>query len=141
MCVREWLEQIKKLDELINAKIAERDRYTAMATSITAKMPDGMPFSNRGTASDKVGDGVVKLIMLECELNALIDEYVDLKKKIVDQIEKLPPKEYGVIHRRYVLGMTMEAIADEMGKSTVQVWRIRKKALRMLQNLLDGGDE
>lgn len=136
MDVCEWLSSIWKLDQMIEGKIAERERLTALATDISPRMPDGMPYSNTGTVSQKMQDAVIDLVMLEKELEKLIEEYISRKRKIVAALEKLPEKEYGVLHRYYIRGMTLEAIGEDMGYCTRQVKRIKKRALAMLQDVL-----
>jgi RNA polymerase sigma factor (sigma-70 family) len=131
MDVCEWLGQIRKLDELINAKIAERDHLMDLATKCTGSL-DGMPHG--GGVSDKVGNIAVKLVTLAEYTNQLIDQYIDHKDKVVAALETLPPKEYGVLHRHYVQYMTLEAIAEDMGYSVMQVWRYKKRGLQMLEN-------
>ena len=136
MDVREWLESVGKLDELINNKIEERRRLNEIATDTSAKLPDGMPFNNTGTVNQKMQNAVVDLVMLGQELDKLIDKYVDEKQKIIAAIEKLPEKEYAVLHRYYIRRMKIEEIAEDMNVSTVSVWRIKKKALKNLANVI-----
>lgn len=137
MSAQEWLEQVRKLDQMINAKLAERDRLKDMATDISPKPMDGMPFDNTGVVPRKMESAVVKLIDLADELNRLIDEYINHKQKVVKALEQLPAKEYGVLHRHYIRYMTWEQIAEDMGYSTMQVWRIRKKGLKNLQDVIE----
>lgn len=137
MNVCERLEQVKKLDQLIDAKIAERDRLIALATNISPSPMDGMPFSNTGTVSQKIENAVINLIMLEQELEKIIDKYVDTKREIVRMLEKLPALEYGVLHRYYIQYMTWQEVAEDMGYSMVQVWRIKKNGLKRLQDAIE----
>ena len=137
MTVQEWLENVKKLDLLIDAKNAERDRLMAMATDISPKMPDGMPFSFSGTVSRKVEDAVIKLISLAEETDRLVDQYIDCKQKVIKELEKLPEREYAVLHKRYILYKTWEQIAEELSYSTVQIWRISKNGLKILEDVIE----
>lgn len=137
MDVCEWLKNVKKLDLLIDAKTAERERLIEIATDISAKAPDGMPFSNTGMVNQKMQNAVVDLVVLEQELKNAIASYIQCKGEIVSTLEKLPPKEYGVLHRYYIRYMTYEEIAEEMGISTVQVWRIKKKAEKTLSDVVE----
>lgn len=143
MDVIAWLEQIRKLDQLIDAKIAERQRLISIAEDISAKPIDGMPHSNTGMVNKKLENAVASLVDLERETNRLIDKYVALKKEIIRTLEKLPEKEYGALHRYYIRGMSWEAVAEDMGYCTVQIWRIKNKGLEMLQKIIDerGGCE
>lgn len=126
----EKLEYVRKLDELINAKIGERDRIIAIATNISPSPMDGMPFSNTCTVSRKIENAVVKLIMLEQDLDRIIDEYVKCKQEVVRMLEKLPAMEYGVLHRYYVLHMSWEEVADDLGYSSTQIWRFKTRGLK-----------
>lgn len=129
MNARERLESIKKLDELIDSKLAERDRIHALRINTVGGL-DGVPGSSGVT--DKVGTLTVKLITLEEELDSLVDRYVNEKADIAKEIEGLPVREYGVVHRYYIRRMTLEQIAEDIGYCTSQVWRIKEKALEIL---------
>lgn len=126
----EKLEHVRKLDELINAKIAERDRIIAIATNISPSPMDGMPFSDTGTVSQKIENAVVNLIMLEQDLDRIIDEYINCKQEVVKMLEKLPAMEYGVLHRYYIRHMTWEQVADDLGYSSTQIWRFKTRGLK-----------
>lgn len=139
MDVYEWLDQVKKLDQLIDAKIAERDRLKALAANVSSKPIDGMPYSNTNVVSQTMQNAVINLIMLEGELDKLIDTYIDQKQSVLDVLEKLPDKEYGVIHRHYIRYMTWEQVAEDMNYSTTQVWRIKNNAIMLLNVMLDSG--
>lgn len=136
MNAEKWLNQMRKLDELINAKIAERERLNDLATDISPKMPDGMPHSNTGVVSQKMQNAVIEIVMLSNELNKLIDQYVDQKEQIVKMLEELPDKEYGVLHRYYIRYMTIDEIADDMGYCSRQILRIKKNGLKNLEVVL-----
>ena len=153
--VYEWLNEIKLLGELIdakkaevilliNTKITECRRIREKAEGISANM-DGMPHTSG--ASDKVGTLVGKLVDIEAEFNEKIDEsvsqlnkqieeYEKLKADIIVALKKLPPKHFGVMYRRYILRMKNEAIAADMHYSTVQIWRIKKEAVKMLKDVI-----
>lgn len=135
--VVKWLEQVKKLDELIAAKEAEYEQLMTMATRITPEIT-GMPHA--GGVTDKVGNIAVKLADLTRETNAAWDRYIDQKAEVIQTLEKLPANEYGVLHREYIRYMTQEDIAQDMGYSTVQIWRIKQKALVSLAAVLGLGE-
>lgn len=125
----EWLEEFAKLDELIQGKQAERQRVWAASTGTVAGM-DGMPHAP-GVA-DKVGNLTVKIVALEEEIH----RYERRREEMLRILERLPADEYGVLHREYVRYMKQEDIAREMGYCTVQIWRIKKRAVRRLEDLL-----
>lgn len=133
MDVVAWLEHFAKLDELIEAKKAERERVREAAYNTVGNM-DGMPHAP-GVA-DKVGSLAVKLAAAEEE----ISRYAEEKRRRIRILEMLPAAEYGVLHREYVRGLKQRQIAYEMGYSTVQVWRIGKRAKRRLAEILAGAE-
>ena len=136
MDAERWLQQVKKMDQLIDAKLAERDRLNSLATDISAKPFDGMPHSNTGMVSQKMQNAVINLVMLANEIDKLIDQYIDYKQQVINILEQLPEKEYGVLHRHYIRYMTWEEVAEDMGYSVRQVLRIRKNSLKNLENVI-----
>lgn len=127
--VIEWLEQIKKLDVLINAKNDKISRYIGIATKMTASL-DGMPHG--GGISDKVGENAVELAELSKEKEALEKQ----KNYIIKTLQKLPADEFGVLYREFVLYMSQVDISLDMYLSRWTVWRIRKNALKILSEIL-----
>ena len=131
--VIDFLESVKTLDELIMGKEAERQQLWTMATRIPPQMT-GMP--HVGGMSDKVGNIAAKLAQLAEETDATWDKFIARRTAVIALLEKLPADEYGVLHREYVRYMTQEAIANDMGYSRMQVWRIKQDALRMLKHVM-----
>lgn len=131
--ILDTLGQVKMLDELINSKIAEREQVWDMATKITPNT-DGMPHASG--VSDKVGNAAVKLMALGAEIDRLVDLYVDHKMFVLAMLEKLPPEEYGVLHRYFIRYMTLGDIAEDMHYSYMQIWRIKNKGLERLKDMM-----
>lgn len=136
MDVEKWLQQVKKMDQLIDAKLAERDWLNARATDISAKPFDGMPHTNTGMVSQTMQNAVINLIMLASEIDKLIDQYIDYKNEVIGVLEQLPEAEYGVLHRYYIRYMTWEQVAEDMGYSVRQIMRIRRNSLKNLENVI-----
>lgn len=135
MTEREWLQQVKKLDELIDGKLAEREQLMALATRVTPNM-DGMPHGSGGV-QDRMGLIVAKLADLAKETDDLVDQYVDYKDKVVKALEQLPEREYAVLHRRYIRYWSWGRIADDLHYSKMQIQRIEQSALNMLHNVIE----
>ena len=95
-----------------------------------------MPFDNTGVPSQRMENAVIKLIEPAQEIDKLIDEYIDRKQHVVSVLEKLPEKEYGVLHRHYIRYMPWEKIAEDMGYSTVHIWRLKESGLEILEKIL-----
>lgn len=132
-----YLEQVRKLDELIEAKQAERARLVLLAEDVSARLPDGMPRSNTGIPSRKVENAAIKIVMKEAEIDKAIDRFVDYRSEVLENLEKLPADEYGALHRHYIQYKTWDAIAEEMGFSRTHIWRIHKKGLKILADVIE----
>ncbi len=132
MSNEEYLGMIEKLNLLINNKILEKEELFTIATKTTQEN-DGMPHAS-GT-SDKVGNGTVKILEKESEIDRVIDLFYDLKQEIIGQIQKLPADEYDVLHKSFVQGMSIATIAEEKGKHFDTIKSIRRKGIRNVRIL------
>lgn len=131
--VLDWLNQVKMLDELIYAKISERDQWLELGTKITPIM-SGMPHAPG--VSDKVGNAAVKLADMADEINILIDKLINHKQQVCQVLEQLPAEEYGVLHRHFIQYKTLGQIAGEMNYSYMQIWRFKESGIGHLQTIL-----
>lgn len=129
-----FLKEIRRLDALVNSKILEREQLWEMATSLTPNM-DGMPHAPG--VSDKVGNAAARLAEKANEINDLTDQLIDHRDKVLALLEMLPSIEYTVLHRHYVIYRTMDQVAQEIGKTERQAYRIKKNGLKHLQAILD----
>ena len=76
---------------------------------------------------------------MQSELLSDIDDLIDLKKEVKKTLEKLPPSEYDVLHRIYVLRQSVQLVAKKTNYSRPSIYKIRKRGLEMLQKILDEG--
>lgn len=134
MNVREWLERVRRLDELIDTKIAEREQLRSLATKVVSDM-DGMPHA-KGGVSDPVGSNVVRIVALMEETDRLVAEYLDHRQRVIEALECLPAREYVVLHKHYIQYKTWEKVAEETHYSSVQIWRIKKSGLKLLEDVI-----
>ena len=134
MNVYEWLQRVKRLDAMIECKLAEKQQLMDLATNITSS-GDGMPHG-KGMVPQKIQDIAVKLAELSKDIDKQVAEFVDTKNEIVAVLEQLPPNEYQVLHKHYIEYKTWEQVADEMSYSIMHVWRIKQRALGNLRNIL-----
>jgi DNA-directed RNA polymerase specialized sigma24 family protein len=128
----EYLGMIEKLNLLINNKILEKEELFTIATK-TTQDNDGMPHAT-GT-SDKVGNSTVKIVEKEAEIDRVIDLFYDLKQEIIGQIQKLPAEEYDVLHKSFVQGLALVAIAEEKRKHLDTIKSIRRRGIANIRIL------
>jgi DNA-directed RNA polymerase specialized sigma subunit len=145
----EYLNQVKRLDALIDNKREEERELWAMATSMTQNS-DGMP---HGTSEpDKMTNIIQKIITAREQTNAAIDKYVDAKQDIIKHIEMLPQRQYEVLHWLYIKkrdritkGQSWyykwSEVAEKMGCTEQNIGKLRGKALKNLQKILDSEEK
>lgn len=141
MTADEFLSQIETYDSLVEGKINEREKLWLLATKIT--IPTDREVIQTSGVSDKVGNIGAKLADVERELDAIIDEYIDIHRECVSVIERLAdkPVEYAVIHKHYVLYKTFVEIEQEEGYSYQGIMKIKERALKRIEGFLREKDE
>lgn len=86
-------------------------------------MKDGQPH-------DKVGDLTEKILTLEAEINADIDQLVDLQREIKRRIAELPnPVHRDILEKRYINCRSIKEIATRQNCSVETVYKEQRDAL------------
>ena len=135
MKAKEYLLQIRKIDRLVENKIAELEHWQAIATGTTT-FSDGDRVQSTGNKY-KMEDAIIKCIEINKELNAEIDRLVDTRKEVISTIEQLKPSEYDVLHKIYVQNKDFQEIATAKKMSYSWVTSKHGRALASLQKILD----
>ncbi|MGX7168932.1 DUF1492 domain-containing protein [Facklamia hominis] len=135
MTPKEFLQQAFYLDHRINSKIEQIDSLNSLAQKATSTLSD-MPKAP-GRNISRLEEIIVKVVMLEEEINKDIDELVDLKVKITEVINEVPDKEQQmVLEKRYLNFLSFEQIAVDLNFSIQHVFRIHKQALCSTEAIL-----
>ena len=131
-----YLSQVEKLDTQIKNKLIERQQWKDIALGITSRMGgERVQSSGRKT---KMADAVDKCVDMEAEIDSLVDRLIDIKKEVIQTIEKLDsPFQYDVLHLHYIQFLSYQEIADKYGKSYDCVKQVHKRAIRNVQAILD----
>ena len=129
---KEYLSQAYRIDQRINSKIEQVSALNNMAMKATSTISD-MP--GRATRNiHQMEDVVAKIIDLQNEINAEIDELVDLKAEIMGVIKGLENLEYQtLLELRYLCFKPWEQIAIDLGYSINNVFKMHRKALEVLE--------
>lgn len=135
MKAKEYLLQIRKLDTLINNKLAEVDHWKSVAFG-TGAWSDSERVQSSGN-KQKMASAVDRYVDIQAEITADIDKLIHLKQEVIRTIEVLPAKEYDVLHKFYVQGMTFDEIADFHERSYSWATSVHGRALASLQRVLD----
>lgn len=132
MQTKEYLQQISKLNKMINNKLIELAQMKEMAYSIKGIVRDAnvMSFSD----PDKTGCAYTKIEEMEQEINSMIDNYIDIKEKIIKQIDSIEEENlYNILFLRYIEKKRFEDIAVEIDKSWRQTIRLHGTALKKFE--------
>ncbi len=134
MTTKEYLSQIERFDRIIENKLAEMYQLKTMAYSVS-----GLNSNEKVQTSfeqDKIGNAVAKIIDLESEINALVNNTLDRKIHIINQIDSIKNVNmYHVLSSRYVNRKSFDDIAAEMNYSRMQINRIHGKALQEFEKI------
>ena len=129
MDTKQYLNQISRLDRMIQNKLAEISQLRELAMSVSAVKNEERVQTTPNF--DKIGTAYCKIEEMEEKLDKLIDEYVDKKNLIISQIDGIENETYyEILFARYIEKKTFEKIADEMTYSFRNVTRIHGRALQ-----------
>lgn len=131
MKAKEYLQRLKRLDTVINQKIKELEELRTMSTSV-----GGVDYSKERVQTSPSGDApftkiIYRMIDLDEEINREIDNYVDEKHRIINQIQGLKNSDYiSLLFKRYVEFKKFETIAVEMNFTYQYVLNMHGYALK-----------
>lgn len=131
MKAKEYLQQLQRLDTVINQKIKE-----VQDLRLQAQGTGGLDYSKERVQSSPSGDApfvkpICRIIDLEAEINAEIDKFVDEKHKIINQIQGLKNSDYiSLLFKRYVEFKSLEKICVEMNFSYDYIKHLHGYALQ-----------
>lgn len=131
MKAKEYLQQLQRLDTVIDQKINEvQDLRVQMQSG------GGIDYSKERVQSSPSGGApfvkpICRIIDLEAEINAEIDKFVDEKHKIINQIQGLKNSDYiSLLFKRYVEFKSLERICVEMNFSYDYIKHLHGYALK-----------
>lgn len=134
-----FLARVGMLDALVENKLIEHRQWRDLATNITANM-GGEKVKSSSTTTSKMEDAVVKCIMCEGEIAEAVDRLIAEKKKVVRVLEHLySPTEYRVLHMRYIQHIGFADIAEKLDRDYTWVTTTHGRALKHVQEILNGG--
>lgn len=127
MTAKEYLNQARRLDQLIDINICELNYWQDLSRKISSSNFEQNYSSNRNIVPPFV-KCLGKIDELQKEVNSDIDRLVDLREQIELSIKSVHnPNERMVLQLRYINGQTWETIAEELhaDRSTVIRWHCK----------------
>ncbi len=130
MKTKEYLQQLQKLDIIINQKLQELYELKKLQDIKAIDYTKEKVQSSRQNGAN-FETILIKIIDMENEINDEIDRFIDMKHCIINQIQTLDNTKYmQVLYKRYVEYKSFEQIAVEMGYTYDYIRKIHIKALR-----------
>lgn len=131
MTPKQYLNQARHLDALINSRLREIDYWKDMSTSISGSSSDGMPHNpNRSTEAHFV-KCLAKVEEKQEDVEMKVTWLIRLRDEISSRIDLLHnPSEQLVLRYHYLDNYTWEEIAALMNVSLRTVYRIHGEALQ-----------
>jgi seryl-tRNA synthetase len=129
MTAKEYLSQAYHIDQRINSKLEQVQSLRELVTKATATLSDAPPSGSRNVA--RMSDIIAKMVDLEEEINADIDDLVDLKAEITAAIKALDNPDYAmVLELRYLCFKPWEEIASAMHYHSKYIYELHRNALK-----------
>lgn len=136
MTAKEYLRQLKDLEEAIRDKREELIRLNARAESCSAPAMSGMPFGSGG--KDKVSELVSRIVDTENLIRQQMSKLNDLTYEATKKIDSLADIRYRLIlEKRYILLKDWYTIADELGYSVQRCYQLHGYALTAFSKILE----
>ena len=125
---KEYFAQIRKTDRLIQRLTDTVNTLRSGLTSQSYELkPDKVQTSG---AKDTLGETIVKIMSLEEDINARIDELVDMKQEAFTMINRIPDlDQQNILIGRYIQLKKWEDIALELNFSIQWVYELHGKGL------------
>jgi len=130
MKAKEYLQQLQKLDIIINQKLQELDELKKMGgiKCIDYTMEKVQSSQKHCATFENV---LIKIIDMENEINDEIDRFIDKKHQMINQIQNLDNSKYiQVLYKRYVEYKRLEMVACEMAYTFQYVVLLHGQALK-----------
>lgn len=132
---KQFLRQIRHLDNTINAKLDQIEELKTMTMKFTSVLSND---KIQGTQiQDKMANLIAKYVDFEAEITADIDRLIDMKRLAVQLIDQLKECDFRLILTlRYLNYCSWEQIAVELSYTFQWVHVLHKRALIEFEKLL-----
>ena len=125
MEAKQYLQQIYRCNELIQANLEEIENLRSKSTSIVSFALDEERVSHSPSREAPFVKTVNKLVDLEKEVSIEMEHFLDLRKEIRDTINQLKNiNRVLVLRYRHIEFMTWESIAEQMNYTVEHLHRI-----------------
>lgn len=133
MTTRQHLEQINKLNLMINNKLQEIYELRTIATRVTISTETERV---KSSPTNVLENSVAKIIDKQWEIERLVDELIDKRTEIIGQIDKIENQRfYSILTYKYVQCLTIKEIQSKMNLQERQVKNLCTDAILEFERL------
>lgn len=133
LSAKEYLKQLEVLDMQINEDVMTLSEMKERA-SCTGGIDYSKPSVQTSAAGDRLCKDVVRYTDFDERINREVDQFVDAKNQIIQEIRELREKNYiQVLYKIYVQYKPVKIAAQEMRKSYSHTLDLHKKALKAFE--------
>ena len=130
---KDYLSQIHKTDALINRLVNTVSTLRSSLTSISCELKQDKVQTSG--PKNTLEETIAKIIDLGMDINARIDELINLKQSAFNLIKRVPDlDQQNILIARYIQNMKWDLIADEMDHEIRWVYKTHGKALIAFAN-------
>lgn len=134
MNAKEYLQQLKKLDIMINQKISEKNELQRKAQSVRAVDYSKERVQTSHSDEASFAKQTDRIVDLEAEINAEIDAFIDQKHTVIGQIQQLNDvRHVDLLFKRYAQFKNFDCIAVEMNFTYQYIIELHRSALQNFQ--------
>ena len=128
MDTKQYLQQIERLDKMIQNKLSEIYQLKTMACNVTVS--NDSERVQTSSDKDRLGSTVAKIIDLEKETDMLVDSFIDLKKETMLIIRMIKSERHReILFKKYLEQKSLYEIAEELGMTDRGCKKAHKRAL------------
>lgn len=134
MTTKDYLNQISRLNRMINNKLAEIAQLRELACSISAVKNEEKVMSS--SDPDKIGSTYAKIDEMEREVDVMVDNYVDKKNLVMRRIMMLQKEKHRVIlYEKYIKFKSISEISKKLDMTDRGCKKAHKKALEEFEKI------
>ena len=127
----EFVKRIRQIDHIIARRMVEYERWNSIASDIGCPSLGERVSSSRNL--NRGADAICSYVGIDSEIASLGEE----RERIVKILDRLPTDEHDVIFELYVDSLSIKEVAYQHHRSYEWVKIKRKKALELIQSMLD----
>lgn len=130
MNAKDYLKQVLLLEEKINQKQMQYKELLRTATLTEAVRYDKEKVQTSLT-NDSMSNVVIRYIELQEEINHDIDNFIDVKNKVITEIQALSNTKFvNLLFMRYIQGKKLDEIATSLNYSYQYARELHSRALK-----------